>query len=117
MSKITNVLMLKDKSCVPIWFMRQAGRYLPEFREIRKKNKNFIKLCLNSNLSSKITLQPLKRFNLDAAIIFSDILIVPFFLGSNVKFIKNKGPKKFDYHVDLEIINDLTPKVWVEKKI
>ncbi len=116
MSKITNVLMLKDKSCVPIWFMRQAGRYLPEFRKIRKKNKNFIKLCLNSNLSSKITLQPLKRFNLDAAIIFSDILIVPFFLGSNVKFIKNKGPilsnfkiQKFIQNKNKKFTKDLKP--------
>ena len=73
MSKITNVLMLKDKSCVPIWFMRQAGRYLPEFRKIRSQNKNFINLCLNSELSSEITLQPIKRFDLDSAIIFSDI--------------------------------------------
>jgi len=72
--------------------MRQAGRYLPEFREIRSQNRNFIKLCLNSTLSSEITLQPIKRFKLDAAIIFSDILIVPFGLGQEVKFEKNKGP-------------------------
>ena len=72
--------------------MRQAGRYLPEFRKIRSQNLDFIKLCLNSNLSSEITLQPLKRFNLDAAIIFSDILMVPFALGQDVKFQKNKGP-------------------------
>ena len=67
----------KKTSYTPIWFMRQAGRYLPEFREIRKKNPNFVKLCLNSNLVSEITLLPLKRFDLDAAIIFSDILIIP----------------------------------------
>ena len=64
--------------------MRQAGRYLPEFRKIRSQNKNFIKLCLDSNLSSEITLQPLKRFDLDAAIIFSDILMVPHALGQEV---------------------------------
>ena len=64
--------------------MRQAGRYLPEFREIREKNKNFIRLCLNSELSSEITLQPIERFGLDSAIIFSDILIVPFAMGQNV---------------------------------
>ena len=87
MSKITNCLINKDTSCFPIWFMRQAGRYLPEFRKIRSKNPNFIKLCLNSNLSSKITLQPIKRFNLDAAIIFSDILMIPYGLGQEVKFI------------------------------
>ena len=75
-----------------IWLMRQAGRYLPEFREIRSKNQDFIKLCLNENLSSEITVQPLRRFNIDAAIIFSDILLVPFALGQPVKFKKDFGP-------------------------
>ena len=75
-----------------IWLMRQAGRYLPEFREIRSKNQDFIKLCLNENLSSEITVQPLRRFNIDAAIIFSDILLVPFGLGQSVKFKKDFGP-------------------------
>ena len=89
MSKLTNCLLRKDPSCRPVWFMRQAGRYLPEFIEIRQQNKDFIKLCLNSNLSSEITLQPIKRFNLDAAIIFSDILMVPYVLGQEVKFIKD----------------------------
>jgi len=92
MTKLTNCILNKDPSCVPIWFMRQAGRYLPEFRKIRSQNKDFIKLCLNSNLSSEITLQPLKRFNIDAAIIFSDILMVPFALGQEVRFEKNEGP-------------------------
>ena len=92
MTKLTNCILNKDPSCVPLWFMRQAGRYLPEFRKIRSQNKNFIKLCLNSNLSSEITLQPLKRFNLDAAIIFSDILMIPFALGQDVRFEKDKGP-------------------------
>ena len=72
--------------------MRQAGRYLPEFREIRKVNTDFIKLCLNSDLSSEITLQPLKRFDLDAAIIFSDILMLPYGLNQKVEFKKNYGP-------------------------
>ena len=76
----------------PIWLMRQAGRYLPEFRAIRKLNPDFIKLCLNSDLSSEITLQPIHRFDLDAAIIFSDILMVPYALGQNIEFVKNKGP-------------------------
>jgi uroporphyrinogen decarboxylase len=86
MSKLTNCILNKDSTCVPVWFMRQAGRYLPEFREIRLHHKDFIKLCLNSNLSSDITLQPINRFNLDAAIIFSDILIVPHELGQQVVF-------------------------------
>jgi len=77
---------------MPIWFMRQAGRYLPEFREIRKNNLDFIKLCLNSNLVKEITLQPLKRFHLDAAIIFSDILMIPYGLGQEVVFKKGIGP-------------------------
>ena len=86
--------ILKNKKiCKSIWFMRQAGRYLPEFRKIRSKNKNFINLCLDSELSSEITLQPIKKFNLDSAIIFSDILIVPFALGQEVKFIAGKSPK------------------------
>ena len=75
-----------------IWLMRQAGRYLPEFRKIRSKNQDFIKLCLNENLSSEITVQPLRRFDIDAAIIFSDILLVPFALGKPVKFKKDFGP-------------------------
>ena len=75
-----------------IWLMRQAGRYLPEFRNIRSKNTDFIKLCLDEDLSSEITIQPLKRFDIDAAIIFSDILLVPYALGQSVKFKKDFGP-------------------------
>ena len=93
MKPLNKVIINKDTSFNPIWIMRQAGRYLPEFREIRKNNSNFINLCLNDDLSSKITLQPLKRFNLDAAIIFSDILMLPYGLGQNVEFEKNFGPK------------------------
>ena len=92
MTPIHNVIINKNTTINPIWIMRQAGRYLPEFREIRKLNPNFINLCLNENLSSEITLQPLKRFNLDAAIIFSDILMLPFALNQKVEFKKNFGP-------------------------
>ena len=90
----------KKTSYTPIWFMRQAGRYLPEFREIRKKNPDFIKLCLNSNLINEITLQPLKRFDLDAAIIFSDILMIPYGLGQKVEFKKGSGPILGDVKID-----------------
>ena len=92
MNELYNLLINKRKTCLPIWFMRQAGRYLPEFRNIRLQNQDFIKLCLNSDLCAEITLQPLKRFDLDAAIIFSDILIVPYAMGQDVKFKKNYGP-------------------------
>jgi uroporphyrinogen decarboxylase len=92
MTPINKVILNKDTSVNPIWIMRQAGRYLPEFREIRSKNIDFIKLCLDENLSSEITLQPLRRFSLDAAIIFSDILMLPYALGQNVEFKKNFGP-------------------------
>ncbi len=98
MKPLNRVLIEKDTSYNPIWIMRQAGRYLPEFRKIRKENPDFINLCLNENLSFEITLQPLKRFDLDAAIIFSDILMLPYGLGQKVEFEKNFGPKlgKFD---------------------
>ena len=86
--------------------MRQAGRYLPEFRDIRIKNPNFINLCLNSELSSEITLQPIKRFDLDSAIIFSDILMVPFALGQKVNFIKNKGPILDNFNLKIFLSND-----------
>ena len=76
----------------PIWIMRQAGRYLPEFRRIRKQHPDFIRLCLNKKIVPEITLQPLKRFNFDAAIIFSDILMLPYALGQEVKFTKGLGP-------------------------
>ena len=93
MKPLNKVIINKDTSLNPIWIMRQAGRYLAEFREIRKNNPDFINLCLNDDLSSEITLQPLRRFDLDAAIIFSDILMLPYALGQKVKFEKNFGPK------------------------
>ena len=104
--KLINSLINKDTSCLPIWFMRQAGRYLPEFQKIRSLNQDFIKLCLNSNLSSEISLQPLLRYNLDAAIIFSDILMVPYGLGQEVKFQKNFGPILSNFNLDTFLEND-----------
>ena len=100
MSSLKEILINK-KISKSVWFMRQAGRYLPEFRKIRQQNQNFVKLCLNSELSSEITLQPLKRFNLDSAIIFSDILMVPYALGQNIKFTKNMGPKLQEFNLKL----------------
>ena len=100
MTPIQECIKNKNTRITPIWLMRQAGRYLPEFREIRSKNPDFIKLCLNENLSSKITLQPINRFKFDAAIIFSDILMLPYGMGQEVKFEKNFGPKLGDLNID-----------------
>ena len=123
MSILTNCLINKDTSCVPVWFMRQAGRYLPEFRKIRANNPDFIKLCLNSDLSSEITLQPINRFNIDAAIIFSDILMVPYATGQNVTFKKAEGPilskldiDKFLNCDELRFIKKLSPVYQAIKK-
>ncbi len=113
MSQITNVIVKKDTKTNPIWIMRQAGRYLPEFREIRKNNTDFIKLCLNQELSSEITLQPLKRFDLDAAIIFSDILMLPYGLNQKVEFKKNFGP--ILGNLDLKEISKVDEVDFVEK--
>jgi len=100
MTPLHEVIINKKTKVNPIWIMRQAGRYLPEFREIRKLNSDFIKLCLNANLSSEITLQPLKRFDLDAAIIFSDILMLPYGLNQKVVFEKGFGPKLGEVNID-----------------
>ena len=100
MSPLNEVIVNKKTNLNPIWIMRQAGRYLPEFREIRKQNPDFIKLCLNAELSAEITLQPLKRFELDAAIIFSDILMIPYGLNQKVEFKKNFGPILGDLNLE-----------------
>jgi uroporphyrinogen decarboxylase len=105
MSNLKKILIDK-KNCKSVWFMRQAGRYLPEFRKIRAKNKNFINLCLNSELSAEITLQPIQRYDVDSAIIFSDILMVPFALGQKVEFVNNHGPILSDFNLKLFLDND-----------
>ena len=105
MSNLKEILINK-KNCKSIWFMRQAGRYLPEFKKIRSQNQNFINLCLNSELSSEITLQPIKRFDLDSAIIFSDILLVPYALNQKVEFLKNQGPRLENFNFDKYLRNN-----------
>tara|TARA_B100000886_G_scaffold337857_1_gene299461 strand:+ start:783 stop:1733 length:951 start_codon:yes stop_codon:yes gene_type:complete len=81
--------------------MRQAGRYLPEFRKLRLKNPDFLKLCYDSNLATEITLQPIKRFNLDAAIIFSDILVIPNALKQKIEFRDKGGPRNSSFNLDI----------------
>ena len=114
MTPIQKCILDKSTKETPIWLMRQAGRYLPEFREIRLKNPDFIKLCLNPELSSEITLQPIKRFDFDGAIIFSDILMLPYGLNQKVEFKKNYGPQLGNINID-EIKNideiDFTQKL------
>ena len=113
MTRIDRVLKNSDTSIKPIWIMRQAGRYLPEFRKIRAENPNFIELCLNKELSTEITLQPLKRFDLDAAIIFSDILMLPYGLNQKVEFKNGIGPILGD--LNLKNILKLNESDFVDK--
>ena len=124
MTPIQETIVNKKTNNKSIWLMRQAGRYLPEFRKIRKLNPDFIKLCLDENLSSKITLQPLKRFELDAAIIFSDILVVPYGLNQKIEFKKNFGPelgtinlKKISNFNEDDFLNKLNPIYKSIKKV
>ena len=110
---LRDCIINKKTSYTPIWFMRQAGRYLPEFREIRKQNPDFIKLCLNERLSAEISLQPSRRFDLDAVIIFSDILMIPYGLGQKVEFKKGIGPILGD--LNFNVILNTKPNDFVEK--
>ncbi|MGA8614765.1 MAG: uroporphyrinogen decarboxylase [Xanthobacteraceae bacterium] len=90
---IPRVLAGEHLSVPPIWLMRQAGRYLPEYRAIREKAGSFLDLCFNSKLAAEVTLQPIRRFGFDAAILFSDILVVPHALGQRVTFETGEGPR------------------------
>ena len=96
-SSLLKSLILKKKN-LSVWFMRQAGRYLPEYQVIRKKNKNFINFCLNIKDATKVSLQPLERYNLDAAIIFSDILLILRAVGQNIDFKEKVGPVLGNYN-------------------
>ena len=86
-------LMREPVEYTPVWLMRQAGRYLPEYNETRRRAGSFLQLCKNPRLACEVTLQPLARFELDAAILFSDILTVPDAMGLGLYFAEGEGPK------------------------
>ncbi|HEV7960334.1 MAG TPA: uroporphyrinogen decarboxylase family protein, partial [Rhizomicrobium sp.] len=90
---LLSVLAGEAVSPPPIWLMRQAGRYLPEYRALRAKAPDFVQFCLNPELATEVTLQPLRRFGLDAAILFADILLVPHALGQKLWFAEGEGPR------------------------
>ena len=83
-----NILKLKK----PIWFMRQAGRHLPEYRKIRSKKTDFLEFCFDKESIVEATLQPIERYKIDCAIIFCDILVIPYVLGQKISFVKGEGP-------------------------
>src|SRR3977135_4011962 len=87
------VLSGRRQPVPPIWMMRQAGRYLPEYRELRAKAGGFLDLCFTPEYAAEVTVQPIRRFNFDAAIIFSDILVIPYALGRSVRFEAGEGPR------------------------
>jgi uroporphyrinogen decarboxylase len=90
---LVEVLSGQRQPVPPLWMMRQAGRYLPEYREVRAKAGGFLDLCFTPEFAAEVTLQPIRRFNFDAAIIFSDILVIPYALGRSVRFEVGEGPR------------------------
>jgi uroporphyrinogen decarboxylase len=106
MAKILSVLNGQVSDIPPIWFMRQAGRHLPEYLEVRATAKDFIDFCFSPDKAAEVTLQPIRRYDMDAAILFADILLIPIGLGREVRFIKGTGPVLDP--IDLDGIRALT---------
>ena len=111
--KLVSVLNRQTAGAPPVWLMRQAGRYLPEYRALRAKAGSFWRMCMDVEMAAEITLQPVRRFGLDAAILFSDILVIPFAMGGEVRFEEGTGPLLTQYR-DLAVVEE-DPSVWAEK--
>ena len=113
--KIVSVLKGEAAWPPPVWLMRQAGRYLPEYRELRTKTGSFLKMAMTPEIACEITLQPIQRYGFDAAILFSDILTVPMALGFDVLFDEGKGPRVVLGDKEEGQGLEIRPKMWAEK--
>jgi len=119
-SLIQSSLKGEKKERIPFWFMRQAGRYLPEYRELRAKAGSFLKLCYNPDWAAEVTIQPIRRFDMDAAILFSDILVIPQAMGQELTFVEGEGPKlgKLDINfLHTDVTKHLSPIAETVKKV
>lgn len=124
-SSFLKTLNGEQQGIPPIWFMRQAGRYLPEYRETRKQAGSFVDLCFNSDLAAEVTLQPIRRYDLDAAILFADILLIPMALGQDLRFVEGEGPKlaplanaqDLEAYAAKDVLPDLSPVFETVRKV
>ena len=107
--KILKALAGEKQEVPPIWMMRQAGRYLPEYRETRAQAGDFLSLCYNSELAAEVTLQPIRRYGFDASILFADILLLPQALGADLWFVTGEGPRLSTLQTQLDFENLRTP--------